>query len=436
MAELHERIVTRAPKKPGEPGRKVKVWVVRWRGPDGKMVQETFASDNKSLKAPKSAAEARQQEIEDHERLAAGKAPPPRAKAQAHGFPFRDVAERWLQTREALKREQATLADYRAGLWNHVIPWLEMRGRGDVRHITIHDVRDFRDDLVADGLKSKKDGRPLGIVAKRKLLKLMKTVLRQAVEDGIIPGVPGDQVFIETPSDLRNREAEARADRVFQPAEVRSLLAAAEDLAETSVGLRRRAWNEGGFKALVVLMCLSGLRISEALAIQIKHLDLDHGTLKVRHGIDRYSNIGPAKRPASIRTVDLHVAAVAAIRDYLRLAGMEQASPNALLFSTGTGQPLNPSNIFKRCWSVLLAHANKMALDPRHADRGLVVIEDRGVGWHGLRRWANSWLIQQGVDRQQVRALMGHTSETMTARYTFALDEVTDVIRQPDVAAE
>lgn len=65
--------------------------------------------------------------------------------------------------------------------------------------------------------------------------------------------------------------------------------------------------------------------------------------------------------------------------------------------------------------------------DPNSLDKAYLTIcevlgLDLNLGSQVLRRSMNSNLVREGVDRLTLRAIMGHTSEQMTARYMGSTD--------------
>jgi integrase/recombinase XerD len=82
------------------------------------------------------------------------------------------------------------------------------------------------------------------------------------------------------PTALRSRR---RPPEVLTPDEVRALIGACSNRAPT--GIRNRA--------LIAVLWRCGLRVGEALALEPRDVDLDAGTLRVRHGKgDRSRTVG------------------------------------------------------------------------------------------------------------------------------------------------
>jgi len=161
--------------------------------------------------------------------------------------------------------------------------------------------------------------------------------------------------------------------------EVRSLLAAASNRAPT--GIRNRA--------LIVVLWRAGLRISEALALMPRDVDLEAGTLHVRHGKgDRSRKVG----------IDQDAAAVLARwMDRRKALGV---NGRRHVFCTLSGAPVHP-NYVRSMLSRLAARAG---------------IEKR-VHPHGLRHTMAVELLQEGLDVGAISKQLGHASISTTARY-------------------
>lgn len=235
------------------------VYLVRWRGVGGRMAQETVASDS-GISAPLRSAKAKLRWAENLEASLKGEKPPHNPKFAGGGVPFKDVADAYLRERAARGIEGTTKHDLRAMVNNHLAPWAESRGLTDVRRIGTAEVRAFRDDLVADRLRATiSGGKALSLRTKRGLLVLLKNVLAYAAEQGLLADAPGQTVRIASTNSERTAAALKRAERFFRPAEVRTLLTAADSLADDPDLRKRKAWRQGGYHAMVYFAAYSGL---------------------------------------------------------------------------------------------------------------------------------------------------------------------------------
>jgi integrase len=93
---------------------------------------------------------------------------------------------------------------------------------------------------------------------------------------------------------------------------------------------------------LFKLLAVTGLRVSEAIGLQWRHVQLDGSTphVRVRRRIVD-CNVGPPKSKRSRRDVPLPMGLVRELR-------AERGDAEALVFSTRTGTPLHVRNVRRR----------------------------------------------------------------------------------------
>ncbi len=106
-----------------------------------------------------------------------------------------------------------------------------------------------------------------------------------------------------------------------------------------------KAAEETNLHALWALLATTGLRIGEALALRWNDLDLEARTLRVNRTVFR-NVVSQPKTKSSRRTIRLSGLAIGALRQHPRTA--------ELVFCTGSGRPINPSNLRNRSWKRLL----------------------------------------------------------------------------------
>lgn len=410
-------------------GKEVKFYRVRGR-PEGREKQKIFRSDKH--KAPMTQRDKLAAEWKRLEQLQRGEQVPPAQKFARPGASFQDVADAFIRGREALGLELPTIDDYKAAVKNHLKPWVIFRGKAhDIRLISEFDMTALKADLEAGKftVKAKRPepsetgemkfdptGKPLGIVAQRKLLTLMKALLKTAKALGHLGEVPGLTLKIDMPSKLRTERARSRRDWVWQFDQVRTLLRAADRLANDPDARRRKAWVV--YRPMVYTTVLTGVRISEALAVKMGQMDLDRFVIHLEGGITRRRTLSPGKNGAAFRDIRIHRGLANILRKYLVQVGKAEAPPDTFLFSTDKGQAIRPRTAHQRGWEVLVQEANKMAKE----DPQFVRIDAEGVAWHGFRRFLNSLMIQSDVHQAAVMKFLGHTDAGMTARYTFGLE--------------
>jgi len=184
-----------------------------------------------------------------------------------------------------------------------------------------------------------------------------------------------------------------RPPEVLTEAEAIALIRACSSRAPT--GVRNRA--------LIAVLWRSGLRISEALALELRDVDLDAGTVRVRHGKGDRS-----------RTVGLDEQTTALVARWLDRR--RRLTPGALapIFCTLAGGRIDSSYVRR--------------LLPRLAARAGI---DRRVHAHGLRHTYAAELAREGAAINVIRDALGHTSLAVTDRYLrdIAPQHVIDTIR-------
>ncbi len=104
---------------------------------------------------------------------------------------------------------------------------------------------------------------------------------------------------------------------------------------------------------------MSGLRIGELIALRWRDVNLADGRITVR----------ASKTDAGARAIDL----LPALRDELAAVKADgRPDPDALVFPTQTGGPMNPSNVRNRILAPAVERANKRLrkADGRRSLRG------------------------------------------------------------------
>lgn len=149
-------------------------------------------------------------------------------------------------------------------------------------------------------------------------------------------------------------------------------------------------------RLLLRLMASTGLRVSEAIGLQVHDLALDGSRphLKVRRAIVR-RRIEPPKTRHGRRSVPLAPALVTDLRAHL--AELADASPAALAFPSVRQTPLDPDNLRARM------------LKPLAEEVGAP-----WAGWHTLRHTFASLQIAQGCNVVQLSRALGHHSAAFT----------------------
>ncbi len=184
-----------------------------------------------------------------------------------------------------------------------------------------------------------------------------------------------------------------RPPEVLSEAEAIALLKACSSRAPT--GVRNRA--------LIAVLWRCGLRISEALSLELRDVDLQAGTVRVRHGKGDRS-----------RTVGLDEQTTALLARWLDRRKKLSPGARAPIFCTLQGGRIDSSYVRR--------------LLPRLAAKAGI---DRRVHAHGLRHTHAAELAREGTPINIIRDDLGHTSLAVTDRYLrdVAPQAVIDTIR-------
>ena len=301
-------------------------------------------------------------------------APPPVPPADPT---FHEFASRWLSDRTPELRPR-TLEDYTWALTSHLLPFFH---RHRLSEITIAEVDRYRAQKLRE--------RALGPASLNKTITRLAQILDVAIEHhpGLIAGNP----------------ARGRRRRVRQPTPDRGFLEAEQlaALLEAAGALDARARHDRahvGRRAMLAVLALGGLRISELIELRWRDVDLANGRLHVR----------AAKTDAGSRTVQVG----GLLRDELlaHKARSTTAGPERLVFATATGGPQNRNNVRRRVLRPAIERANQMLIA---AGRPPI---PGNVTLHALRRTYISLLLETGENPRVVMAQVGHADPGLTLR--------------------
>ncbi|MGZ6265291.1 MAG: site-specific tyrosine recombinase [Candidatus Limnocylindrales bacterium] len=173
--------------------------------------------------------------------------------------------------------------------------------------------------------------------------------------------------------------------------EVEALLSVRGD--ETPVGIRDRA--------LLELLYASGLRISEAVGLDIEDISLDEGLVRV---------VGKGDRERQVPVGEVALTWLRRYVDDVRpgwLAGWHgDARRGGPVFLSVRGDRLDR----RRAWEILVAAARSAGLR-------------EGISPHTLRHSFATHLLEGGADLRIVQELLGHASISTTQLYTHLTGE-------------
>jgi len=165
----------------------------------------------------------------------------------------------------------------------------------------------------------------------------------------------------------------------------------------------RAALSGDRLEALYLVAIGTGLRQGEILALRWSDVDLDAGTLTVRHTLERLTRtLVEPKTPGSRRTVGLPLPVTAALHRWQRRQAQERErarvwDARGFVFSTREGRPLESRNVTQGLQAVLLAAAL-----PRQR-------------FHDLRHAFATLQLEAGAELLEVSRALGHSDIGTTA---------------------
>jgi len=167
----------------------------------------------------------------------------------------------------------------------------------------------------------------------------------------------------------------------------------------------------------VILLFGTGLRFSEAAALQVQDVNPEAMTLRVMRAWKRDKSapggrrLGPPKSKASRRTIWIDDITMDAVAPLLARTGRDW------VFTTVTGKPVRHSNFYDRVW---VPACQRAGLDPRPRI-------------HDARHTHASWLIANGIRLEVIQDRLGHDDYTTTRRVYAHL--LPDLRREAGIAA-
>lgn len=247
-----------------------------------------------------------------------------------------------------------------------------------------------------------KQGRALSDGTIRNIIKPLRACLASAVREGLIRSNPARDV------DLPHRPT-------AENAEDEEVHAMSRDELTTFLDLCPEQW-----RVFFWFLAATGLRISEAVALQWRHLHLDGSAphVKVRRALVK-GRIGPPKSRYGRRDVPLDHTLVTALR--AQHSSTQWAGSQDPVFPASNGAHLDAENLRRR------------VLKPLREEACLP-----WLGFHAFRHTCATMLFAEGRNAVQVQRWLGHHSAAFTlARYVHLLDgDLGEPLTMPECANE
>jgi integrase len=272
---------------------------------------------------------------------------------------------RWLETVARPGVRATSLANYRRAVNNHIAP---MIGGIPLAKLTPAHVQGLYAEMEREG----KSG-----YIRRQAHIVMRSAFKQAVKWGIIP---------------RNV-----CDAVDQPRLPQSHFKTLD--AEQCVKFLDAARGEKLEAAFVVALG-TGLRLGEIFGLQWADVDLQGGSIFVRHTLTELAgrlSLSEPKTPKSRRRVALPAVVVEALHEHRKRELLDGHAATTWVFHNRLGRPLRRAGFYVSHFKPLL---KKAGLPDMH--------------FHGLRHTFASLLLSASVHPKIVQEALGHTTISMT----------------------
>jgi integrase len=291
--------------------------------------------------------------------------------------PFGPYATAWITERPGLRPRTVYL--YRWTLAKHLEPSF---GRVCLSEIDPAMVRRWRSRMLDKGLS-------VSMVAKA--YRLLRAILNTAVDH--------DELIRRNPCRIAGAGSESPSERpVLTIAEV--------------IDLAHRVPDR--FRAMVLVATFGTLRYGEASGLQRSDLDLDAGTLSVRHSLTEIRGtglvLGLPKSRAGLRTVSLPAIVVEELKRHLSM--YVDPDPSAFVFTGPKGKPIRRGNFNPLVgWAEIVESMGKV-----------------GLHFHDLRHTGNTLAAQSGASTRDLMARMGHDSMNAAIIYQHATRQADNAI--------
>jgi integrase len=296
---------------------------------------------------------------------------------QETGVTFREQSEIWLHQLQNRRRKpirQSYAVTIQGALDKWILPAIGNVPLGNVDNLS---VKPLIERMTSSGLKP------------RTVNKYIEHV-KQVVES--LKGPNGEPIH------NRKWDAETMDLPVVEHAEQKRPSLKAKTISELI------QVSSGQEQALYVLLAATGMRVSEALALESCHFTNDGRTVNVEQQVEKDSPriVNYLKTAAAKRQVDLHPD----LAEYLQCY---TAGKSGLLFHTANGTPHLYGNLEDR-W-----------LTPRLVKLGL---DEEGMGWHSFKRFRKTWLRGRRCLEDINNFWMAHKPNTMSELYSHLHEDL------------
>ncbi|AOF89996.1 site-specific integrase [Sinorhizobium sp. RAC02] len=304
-----------------------------------------------------------------------------------------EAGKLWLKSGDAAGLERTSIDQRKQHLNLHIVP---LASAVKLTKVTAPWVRSFQDDL-------RENGRSAAMV--KRVTVSLGSILADAQGRGLV---------------VRNAVHElskARSGTKKSEKRSKAKLRVGMDI-PTNAEIRRILDTAAGrYRPLLVTMIFTGIRASEARGLRWEDVDLGKAQLHIRQRADRYGEVAMPKSEAGQRTVPLPPMVVNTLKEW------KLACPNSeagLVFPNAAGNIEYHQNMLQRGLWPTQIKAGMGVPTGKFDEKGNPIMAPKYSGFHALRHWYASWLINRKSDgglelpAKTVQTRMGHSSIQVT----------------------
>jgi integrase len=301
--------------------------------------------------------------------------------------PVAEYVDRWIDEHPGLK--ETTCALYRSQLSNHiagtalgrtplcdVTPDLVRTWHAELRTSLAKRAQERSEAMAAKQREPSPATKSDGSVAAAQTYRLLRAALTTASEDGLIP---------RNPCQIKGAGNSRASERpTATPAEVSQLAEAVP----------------ARYRALVLMAAWTGARLGELAALRRADVDLEDATFSIRERVYQLKgrmDFDVPKSRASVRVITLPPHLVPILKAHLdEFTGPE---PDALVFCTSGGRPLNKSQMHPM-WA-----------------RARAKVGRDDLRFHDLRHTGQTLAALAGATEAELMQRMGHSTTSASRIY-------------------
>ena len=268
------------------------------------------------------------------------------------------------------------LAVYKGHVNNHILHANHGLGSRKLSQLTARSVGEFRDRLRAASVT---------VPTLRKILATLRSALEYAISQDWVATNAAHGVRV-----IGHRDEGSK--KIVPPS--KEIMRAVLDASSADLRVK------------LLFAATTGARAGEQWATRWRDVDLDNGKLNIRRRVDVYGDEGVPKSAAGVRTIPLSNKLVSVLKAWKLKSKFKK--PDELIFPNSEGNHVGHDNLIKRQFLPIF---EKLEAGQRVNPANVVAVR---FNWHGLRHFAVSCWIEDGLTPKTVQTFAGHASLQVT----------------------